>query len=69
MKFLTKTRTAVAAALIVMLPFSVSQARDFSDITESGVLKVSNSGAYPPFSFVNKEGKVEGFDVDVANAV
>lgn len=70
MKILSKTRVAVAtAALMIMLPFSVSQARDFNDIKESGVLKVSNSGAYPPFSFVDKEGKVQGFDVDVANAI
>ena len=70
MKILTKTRVALTtAALMIMLPFSVSQARDFTEITESGVLKVSNSGAYPPFSFVNKEGKVQSFDVDVANAI
>lgn len=70
MKLLNKTRVAVVAvALMIMLPFSVSQARDFKDIKDSGVLKVSNSGAYPPFSFVDKEGKVQGFDVDIANAI
>ncbi|MFT6157291.1 MAG: polar amino acid transport system substrate-binding protein [Neolewinella sp.] len=70
MKLLTRTGVAVtAAALIMMLPFSVSQARDYSEIKESGVLKVSNSGAYPPFSFVDLSGNVKGFDVDVANAI
>ena len=68
MKLLNKTRFAVAAALIIMLPFS-AQARDFNEIKESGVLKVSNSGAYPPFSFVDKAGNLKGFDVDVANAI
>jgi polar amino acid transport system substrate-binding protein len=70
MKLLTRTGVAVtAAALIMMLPFSASQARDYSEIKESGVLKVSNSGAYPPFSFVDLSGNVKGFDVDVANAI
>ena len=68
MKFLTRTRFAVLAALFIMLPFS-TQARDFNEIKESGVLKVSNSGAYPPFSFVDVAGNVKGFDVDVANAI
>lgn len=68
MKLLKKTHFAVAAALIIMLPFS-AQARDYDEIMESGVLKVSNSGAYPPFSFVDKGGNVQGFDVDVANAI
>jgi polar amino acid transport system substrate-binding protein len=68
MKLLTKTRFAVVAALMIMLPFS-TQARDFNEIKESGVLKVSNSGAYPPFSFVDVAGNVKGFDVDVANAI
>ena len=68
MKFLTKTRFAVTAALIMLMPLS-AQARDMSEITESGVLKVSNSGAYPPFSFVDLKGKVQGFDVDVAHAI
>ena len=70
MKLLRRTQIAVtAAALLVMLPFSVSQARDYDEIKESGVLKVSNSGAYPPFSFVDIQGNVKGFDVDVANAI
>ncbi|MEH6443498.1 MAG: transporter substrate-binding domain-containing protein [Oceanospirillaceae bacterium] len=68
MKLLKNTRYAVTAALIMLLPFS-AQARDFSEIKESGVLKVSNSGAYPPFSFVNLKGEVKGFDVDVAHAI
>jgi polar amino acid transport system substrate-binding protein len=68
MKFMTKTRIAVTAALVMLLPLS-AQARDYNEIIESGVLKVSNSGAYPPFSFVDLKGKVQGFDVDIANAI
>lgn len=70
MKFIKNIQLAVVtAALVMMLPAVESQARDFNDIKASGVLKVSNSGAYPPFSFLDTAGQVQGFDVDVANAI
>lgn len=69
MKLINKTRVALtAAAIMLVLPFA-TQARDYNDIKKSGVLQVSNSGAYPPFSFVDLQGNVQGFDVDIANAV
>lgn len=70
MKLMKSARLAIAAvALTALLPFSAAHARDFDEIKASGVLKVSNSGAYPPFSFVDLEGVVRGFDVDVAEAI
>jgi arginine/ornithine transport system substrate-binding protein len=32
-------------------------------------LRVGVEGAYPPFSSVNPEGKIVGFDIDIANAL
>ncbi len=32
-------------------------------------IRIGVEGAYPPFSEVNKEGKVVGFDIDIANAL
>lgn len=32
-------------------------------------LKICVEGAYPPFSYTTDEGKVEGFDIDIANAL
>jgi len=32
-------------------------------------IRVGTEGAYPPFSFVTPEGKLEGFDIDIARAV
>lgn len=32
-------------------------------------LKICVEGAYPPFSQVNDKGEVEGFDIDIANAL
>ena len=32
-------------------------------------LKVCAEGAYPPFSLTNESGNLEGFDIDIANAI
>jgi arginine/ornithine transport system substrate-binding protein len=32
-------------------------------------LRVGVEGAYPPFSSINPEGKIVGFDIDIANAL
>jgi len=32
-------------------------------------VRVGVEGAYPPFSKVNKDGKLEGFDIDIAHAL
>lgn len=68
MNIINKTRLAItAAALTVLLPLSI-QARDLDEISKD-VLQVVNSGAYPPFSFVDIQGNLVGFDVDIAKAL
>ena len=38
-------------------------------IKEAGVITVGNSPDYPPFEQVDDKGKVEGFDIDLLNAI
>ncbi|KMQ75566.1 transporter substrate-binding domain-containing protein [Marinobacter subterrani] len=54
-----------SAAVMVAMP---AQARDLSEIRDD-VFQVVNSGAYPPFSFVDTQGNLVGFDVDIAEAL
>ncbi|MGP4844717.1 transporter substrate-binding domain-containing protein [Marinobacter sp. 1Y8] len=67
-KFYQSLATAalvIGATAMMSMP---AQARDLSDI-RSDVFQVVNSGAYPPFSFVNTKGELVGFDVDIAKAL
>jgi ABC-type amino acid transport substrate-binding protein len=39
------------------------------DLQKAGVMKVGMCPEYPPFETVNESGEIEGFDVDLANAI
>lgn len=40
-----------------------------ADIQKAGVMKVGMCPEYPPFETINEKGDIEGFDVDLANAI
>ena len=68
MNIIKITREAIAvAAILIVLPLSL-HARDLDEIQDD-VFQVVNSGAYPPFSFVDNSGNLVGFDVDIAEAL
>jgi polar amino acid transport system substrate-binding protein len=54
-------RFALAASAIA-LAIGAAQAED-------KVLKIGTEGAYPPFNNLTADGKLEGFDVDIAQAL
>ncbi|MNW25829.1 Cystine-binding periplasmic protein precursor [compost metagenome] len=39
------------------------------NIKSAGVLKVGTMGTYPPYTFLNKQNEVDGFDPDIAKEV
>jgi len=51
----------LAVGLIVLLACGVGLAAD--------KLRIATEGAYPPFNFVGPDGKLDGFDVDIAKAL
>lgn len=56
----------MAAALVVA---STASARSWSEIKESGFIRVGVEGTYVPFNFVNKDGELTGFDVELSRAI
>ena len=55
------TTMALATTVAVFAPLAAAQA--------PAVLKVGVEGAYPPFSEIGTDGKLKGFDIDIANAM
>jgi arginine/ornithine transport system substrate-binding protein len=62
---MTLRRTTLVAALAAALiaPIAHAQAPDWKEI------RVGVEGNYPPFSRMGADGKLSGFDIDIANAV
>ncbi|PSJ61631.1 ABC transporter substrate-binding protein [Pseudaminobacter soli (ex Li et al. 2025)] len=54
-------RVALAASAIA-LTIGAAQAQEKT-------LKIGTEGAYPPFNNLTADGKLEGFDIDIANAL
>jgi len=57
------TSKLIAAAAIVAASMSLAIAQDGSKV------RIGVEGAYPPFSEVTPDGKLQGFDIDIANAL
>ncbi|QPC94893.1 ABC transporter substrate-binding protein [Mesorhizobium sp. INR15] len=52
---------SAATAAMLVLGASSAQAAD--------KIKIGTEGAYPPFNTITPDGKVEGFDIDITNAL
>ena len=56
-----KHLTLAVSAAALALSLGVAQAQE--------TLKIGTEGAYPPFNNLTADGKLEGFDIDIANAL
>jgi polar amino acid transport system substrate-binding protein len=61
-------RAAIVAAAIGLLAAAAAQARSIEDIRKAGTIVIASEGKFAPFNFV-ENGKLAGFEIDVANAV
>ncbi len=55
------TTMALAATVVALAPLAAAQT--------PAVLKIGVEGAYPPFSEIGTDGKLKGFDIDIAHAM
>ena len=55
--------TALCVAVVVVFSAGISEAKDWNK------LRVGVEGAYPPFSWMETDGTLKGFDIDIALAV
>ena len=58
-----KKRLVVFALIVLMCAAATVQAKDWK------VVRIGVEGAYPPFSWTTADGKLEGFDIDIAKAL
>lgn len=65
-------RAALAAGALALLGFAAAPAEagaNLDAIEQAGVLKVGTEGTYAPFTYHDKDGKLVGFDVEIAEAI
>lgn len=62
------SRRIALVAVAGLLAAGASHARSLQDIRKSGTLVIATEGKFAPFNFVDN-GKLTGFEVDIANAV
>lgn len=63
--------TVILALTVIAVTWTFAAAKDsrWSIIEKNGKITVGNCPEYPPFSFRNTSGQVEGFDTDFAHAL
>jgi arginine/ornithine transport system substrate-binding protein len=66
---MTTRRTTVLAAALAALLGTTSATSALAQAPDWKKIRIAVEGAYPPFSEIGTDGKIKGFDIDIANAL
>ncbi len=61
----TLLSSLIAAGVGALMMLAPAHADDLEKVKQSGELRIGMSGVFPPFSFVDGQNQVVGFDVDI----
>ncbi len=60
----------LSALVLVLGSLSMAQQyRTFPEIKQSGKILIGTEGQFPPFNYFNDKNQLEGFDIDIGNAI
>lgn len=62
-------KTLLVAALALSATAGVAAAQSGDADKTWTEIRIGSEGAYPPFNFLDASGKLQGFDIDIANAL
>ncbi len=65
-------KKSIVAAIVVLALIALprfARADDLNAIKKAGEMKIAMSGAYPPFSFINENNQVVGFDASIGSEI
>ena len=64
-----KMSLALISLALLMLVIAVGCKSIPSSQVGNPTITIGTSGGYPPFTFMNSEGKLDGFEIDVWNEI
>ena len=57
------------SSLVMLMMGCNKNQTTYEKIQNSKEMSFAMTGAYPPFNFINEDGEIDGFDIDIANAL